>query len=82
MTMARKDFEALASAVKEAHSGNHFEDDYKCVVRVVNNLLPYLRKSNPAFDNDRFIKACGLALAEPAARFTSVTYDERFALSA
>ena len=60
MSMTKRDFEALAQAVKDAHSGNRRTADYKAAVRVVNNLLPHLRSVNGAFDDERFIKACGL----------------------
>lgn len=75
--MQRKDFEALASAIRAAHSGEKRTADYKAATRVVNNLLPHLRSTNAAFDDTRFIKACGLevAVSKPA-------HDPRYALCA
>jgi ATP-dependent Lon protease len=35
----------------------------KAAARVVNNLLPHLRSVNAAFDDERFILACGLDVA-------------------
>lgn len=80
MSMTKRDFEALASAIKGAHSGNRRTADYKAAVRVVNNLLPHLRSVNAAFDDERFIMACGMQVAPPTT--IGQTFDGRFALCA
>lgn len=80
MSMTKRDFEALASAIKSSHSGNRRTADYKAAVRVVNNLLPHLRSVNAAFDDERFILACGMQVAPPT--MIGQTFDERFALCA
>lgn len=64
MSMTRRDFEALAQAIKSAHSGDRRTADYKAAVRVVNNLLPHLRSVNGAFDDHPFIQACGLKVGK------------------
>lgn len=57
MTMSRKDYEAVASAIHSALLAN--PDNRSAIATVVNNLLPHL-KSNGGFIPERFIKACGL----------------------
>lgn len=79
MAMMKQDFEALAGAIKATHNGSKRTANYKSAVAVVNKLLPYLRSSNRAFDNDRFIKACGLDVKVPT---YNAVFDERFALCA
>lgn len=79
MAMTKQDFEALASAIRETHNGDKRTANYKAAVRVVNSLLPHLRSSNRAFDSERFIQACGLAVK---ASTHNVMFDERFALCA
>ena len=74
MSMTKRDFEALASAIKGAHSGN-----YEAAARVVNNLLPHLRSVNAAFDDERFILACGLDVATD---YSHSIADPRFILCA
>lgn len=51
--MTRKDFIALAAAIKAVQ-------DIDARRTVVENMLPYLRSSNVAFDLVRFLSACGL----------------------
>ena len=46
--MTKKDFIAIAAAIKAAGSP-----------QVAYNLLPYLRACNPNFDEKRFLTACG-----------------------
>ena len=79
MSMTKRDFEALARAIKESHSGDRRTADYKAAVRVVNNLLPHLRSVNAAFDDERFILACGLAVATD---YSHSIADHRFILCA
>lgn len=85
MSMTKRDFEALASAIKSSHSGNRRTADYKAAVRVVNNLLPHLRSVNAAFDDERFILACGMQVVlvpKAPAPYPFQASDLRFALCA
>lgn len=85
MSMTKRDFEALASAIKGAHSGNRRTADYKAAARVVNNLLPHLRSVNAAFDDERFIEACGMQVVlvpKTPAPYPFQASDLRFALCA
>jgi hypothetical protein len=54
--MTRKDYELIASTIKGAiavHGGN------ATAYAIIHNLSISLRSTNPAFDRERFIKACG-----------------------
>ncbi len=79
MSMTKRDFEALAQALKSAHSGPSARIGRNAAVRVVNNLLPHLRSVNAAFDDERFILACGLDVATD---YSHSIADPRFILCA
>jgi len=67
--MTRKDFEMIAEAVAEArevlkqdqaHNGPVLADSEWAYIfnRVGESLVRQLRRSNPQFDAERFVKAC------------------------
>ncbi len=85
MSMSKKDYVAIAAAFKaqlaedaQAHREAFRESRRESLAKVLNRMLPHLRASNPAFDADFFIEACGFELVKRP----SALYDERFALSA
>lgn len=61
--MTRKDFQLIADAIKftRDHSEEHGLDSLTLayLTGVLVNVLP---DTNPNFDRERFIKACGVAL--------------------
>lgn len=68
--MTRKDFELIAAALRasqpipkhEAYALDHYEliarDTY---VNAANSLADALRTTNPRFDRERFLMACGVS---------------------
>ena len=62
--MTKKDFAAIAAAIEETRAryygkGLHSPDDVLSMFVI--NMLPALRASNPAFDAEKFLAACGPA---------------------
>lgn len=59
MAMSRKDFESLAADIKWQVI-DPANDDHARLERFVRlAILPTLRASNPRFDTQRFLTACG-----------------------
>jgi hypothetical protein len=62
--MTRKDYEALAEDVRNAHEHWNDEQDRTLARRVmlgfVENFQEYLAEENPRFDSAKFREACGL----------------------
>jgi hypothetical protein len=62
--MTRKDYEALAEDIRNAHEFWGNEDDRALARRVmanfVENFEDYLAEDNPRFDCAKFREACGL----------------------
>ncbi len=54
--MTRKDFEAIASVVRDFS----FTGDGRDRERLARALADELRLKNPRFNRDRFLKACGI----------------------
>ena len=54
--MTRKDFEALAAVIKAGRTGDN--DDY--ADKTARSTADMLATTNPRFDRDRFLKACGV----------------------
>ena len=54
--MTRKEYVRIARAIKEC------VDIYKspCPATIADNIANELKKDNPSFDKDRFLKACGV----------------------
>ena len=60
MSMTRKDFEAIAAAIKPLAEYHHEMTQF-AAHSLVCRLLPVLDASNPRFDALRFVKACGIS---------------------
>ena len=59
--MTRRDFELIASAVKNARLyGNHSTERGDAVTTVALNLADALETNNTRFDRARFLTACGV----------------------
>ncbi len=62
--MTRKDYEALASDIRHAHTWWMTEEEKQAAHRVmsvfVENVTEYFAEDNPRFDKARFVEACGL----------------------
>ena len=56
--MTRRDFEAIASVIRETHSEALIDQTAVCVL--VAKLQPHLEASNPRFDARRFKLAAGV----------------------
>ena len=57
MSMSRKNFEAIASAIKESQECDNTGE----LLSVLSmELCRHFRDENPNFDDARFLKACGL----------------------
>ncbi len=52
--MTQKDFELIARAVKDLPLLNQTAQEY-----VAQTFAEYLSETNPRFDRDKFLKACG-----------------------
>ena len=72
--MTKMNFEALAAAINETascfngdmtpDSDNLFAQGQKCAIRwVARDVAKVCAASNPNFDKDRFLKACGVTEA-------------------
>lgn len=62
--MTRKDFELIASAVKKAYEGNQErgrQGEAEGAFDAAVSLADALATSNPLFDRERFLRACGRA---------------------
>ncbi len=61
MSMTRKDFEAIASIIKEFKQNidPHLLTTNTYINMMVRDLSNYFKQSNSAFDKERFMKACG-----------------------
>lgn len=86
--MSKKDYTALAAAVKTQLAQDSTAQACKAkraaVAGTINRMLPHLR-TNPAFDNQRFIEACGLRCVDPEERtrhWAAAVSDDRFTLAA
>ena len=56
--MTRKDFEAIASAIRTAVGVDSAWTD--AAESIASELADYLATTNPRFDRARFLKACGV----------------------
>jgi len=56
MSMSRKNFEAIASAIHEASECDNTEE---LLTVLFLELSRHFRSENPLFDETRFAKACG-----------------------
>lgn len=52
--MTRKDFELIAEVIK---TSQYYSADYRN--EIARNMAQALATTNPAFNEDRFLKACG-----------------------
>jgi hypothetical protein len=52
--MTRKDFELIAEVIK---TSQYYSADYRN--EIARNMAQALAATNPAFNEDRFLKACG-----------------------
>jgi uncharacterized protein YpuA (DUF1002 family) len=63
--MTRKDYEAIASDIKHAHErwidANEQELAKKVLRAFLDNFNEYLKDDNDRFNEDKFMKACGLS---------------------
>ena len=57
MSMSRKNFEAIASAIKES---SECDNTGELLSVLSMELCRHFRDENPNFDDARFLKACGL----------------------
>lgn len=59
--MSRKDYEAIAAALKdEALSLSHVDGASTCVPAIAARLATVFADDNPRFDRARFLAACGI----------------------
>lgn len=56
--MTRKDYVKIAEAVYDVPRDTKLQRDAQ--ERIAHNLCKVLREDNPAFDSERFLKACGV----------------------
>lgn len=59
--MTRKDFIMLAEAVNEALTRFDRPNHNKAVREVAKNIATKCKTSNPRFDRQRFLRACGVS---------------------
>lgn len=59
MSMTKKDYELIASAINDGVNGNSVVvgGDMHAIVRAITDALA---DDNPRFDRSRFLEACGL----------------------
>lgn len=58
--MNRKDYELIAQAIREELKSAEFAVAEVMAIRhVVSALAVAMRRENPRFDTDRFVRACG-----------------------
>ena len=58
--MTRKDFVALAEAIRRAKPENELPEVRQGRVNVAESIADALYNDNMRFDRERFLKACGL----------------------
>ena len=58
--MTRKDFELIASAIKDSRTNYSRPNHNKAVNEVAYNMADALAETNSKFDHRRFLTACGL----------------------
>jgi hypothetical protein len=59
MSLSRKDYEAIAEAVRESKPGMLSQEPYDTWTYVIFNLCDVFEKDNHRFDRVKFFKACG-----------------------
>lgn len=59
--MTKKDFEAVARALKVSIADLKLNDDK--ATQLIDNMMYELRRLNPKFNNEIFLAACGRKLA-------------------
>ena len=57
MTMTRKDYQAIADALRRM---GEYTQNWQAVTLAVWPLVAVFEADNPRFDAERFVKACGL----------------------
>ena len=62
MTMQRRHFEIIADTFKSAIAGTPNEDQRKGVKFAIKLFAAQLAATNPKFDKERFLEACGYNL--------------------
>ena len=55
--MTRKDYVAIAAAIKTA---DRYDDGEQIAAAIVQNIAGVMAADNPRFDRARFLKACGV----------------------
>ena len=55
--MTRKDYQLIASALKESYYGVSDRDDWR---KITKDMAKALASDNPAFNREMFLKACGI----------------------
>ena len=55
--MTRKDYEAIAVAIKNA---DRYDDGEQIASSIVHNIADVMARDNPRFDRARFLKAAGV----------------------
>jgi hypothetical protein len=59
-SMTRKHFQAIANVIRENCDNNKWDGEPSDAERVGRAMASALRQFNPAFDRERFLKACGV----------------------
>lgn len=58
--MTRKDYVAIAGAIKYTRQWNKLEKEVYATDRVAESIAGVMALDNPSFDRARFLKACGI----------------------
>jgi hypothetical protein len=58
--MTRKDYVAIAAAIKETGKYHEHDDAADALAFLARDLAATLAADNPRFDRARFLKACGV----------------------
>ena len=56
--MTRKDYIAIAGAIREVYEANHSPLSRGAAIAIINNLINIFRNDNPRFNADKFRGAC------------------------
>jgi hypothetical protein len=62
--MTKKDYELIAEALAQAYDKHVNSPQYFGVKTCINNVTEFLGRENPKFNRNKFLKACGLTVAD------------------
>lgn len=60
MTMRRNEFQEIANILKPYIISDHSSVESRIVSEIANNLCFFFKRNNPAFNKEKFLKACGI----------------------